>query len=222
VICGAADSFSEFAIFEMEEIDTEPPTCTCVAAGPFVLNSGVHAVTAEANDDSGIDLNTSVLSGIVDASSVGNTTVIFKAVDGAGNETTTVCSYQVQYAPTHLYEGQPTRSVLSPINADGTSVFKQKSTVTVKFRVTDAYGVSVGATGVVQSFQLVRVLTGTASSDVNEVVESTSADSSFRWSADEHLWIFNINTKKLQASKTYLYRINLNDGTAIEFQFGLK
>ncbi len=35
-------------------------------------------------------------------------------------------------------------------------------------------------------------------------------------------WIFNINTANLSAGQTYVYRIQLNDGSSINFRFGLK
>jgi hypothetical protein len=51
---------------------------------------------------------------------------------------------------------------------------------------------------------------------------STTPDAAFRWSATDQQWIFNMNSKALSANKTYYYRITLNDGTSIDFHFGLK
>ncbi len=62
----------------------------------------------------------------------------------------------VQYATGGTCYGGPGHTILQPINADGTSVFKQKSTVPAKFRVCDAYGNSIGTPGVVTSFKLVN------------------------------------------------------------------
>ena len=105
---------------------------------------------------------------------------------------------------------------------DGSSVFKQGSTVPAKFRVCDANGVSIGTAGVVASFKLVQVIAGTTSSTVNEDVVSTTPDTAFRWSASDQQWIFNINTKNLTVGNTYVYNITLNDSSVIAFQFGLK
>jgi MBG domain-containing protein len=118
--------------------------------------------------------------------------------------------------------GAAGHSILQPINADGTSVFKQGSTVPAKFRVCDANGNSIGTAGVVSNFQLEKTISGLSESTVNEPVDSTTPDTAFRWSSTDQLWIFNINTKKLNANKTYVYKISLNDGTYIQFQFGLK
>ncbi|PWB68974.1 MAG: hypothetical protein C3F07_20770 [Anaerolineales bacterium] len=129
----------------------------------------------------------------------------------------------ITYAPFgSLCYGAPGHSILQPINSDGTSVFKQKSTVPAKFRVCDAYGNSIGTQGVVMSFKLVQIITGTTPEPVFEDVVSTTPDTAFRWSSSDQQWIFNINTKSLSPGKTYVYLITLNDGTTIEFKFGLK
>jgi len=53
-------------------------------------------------------------------------------------------------------------------------------------------------------------------------VDSTTPDTAFRWSSSDQQWIFNISTKSLTANMTYYYRITLNDGSTIEFHYGLK
>jgi len=112
--------------------------------------------------------------------------------------------------------------ILQPINADGSSVFKQGSTVPAKFRVADINGNSIGTPGVVTDFKLFKIIVGTEVLEPNEPALSTTPDTAFRWSASDEQWIFNISTKNLAKNKTYVYRITLNDGTAIIFQFGLK
>ena len=138
-------------------------------------------------------------------------------------------NYAIAYQPGTLTVSYSTgaclgdlgRAVLQPVNMDGTSVFKQKSTVPIKFRVCDANGVSV-ATGVVSSFLLVQRITGTAAQDVNEAPVSTTPDTTFRWDPTAQQWIFNLNTKSQQAGVTYRYQIGLADGGSIPFQFGLR
>ncbi len=129
-------------------------------------------------------------------------------------------TFSILYSTGMCY-GAPGHQILQPINADGTSVFKQKSTVPAKFRVCDANGNSVGTPGVVSSFRLIQTIGGTVS-DVDEAVISTTPDTAFRWSSIDQQWIFNINTKNLSANTTYIYRITLNDSSTIQFQFGLK
>lgn len=112
--------------------------------------------------------------------------------------------------------------ILQPINFDGSSVFKQKSTVPAKFRVCDINGNSIGVAGVVSSFRLVQTTAGTIVSTVDEAVDSTTPDAAFRWDPTAQQWIFNMNTKNLVANVTYYYTITLNDNSTITFMFGLK
>jgi len=104
---------------------------------------------------------------------------------------------------------------------DGTSTFKQGSTVPAKFRVCDVAGNSIGAPDVVSSFNLIRIVNGTVSTTVDEAVTSTTPDSNFRWDATAQQWIFNISTKPLAAQATYFYAIGLKDGSTIMFNYGL-
>ena len=112
--------------------------------------------------------------------------------------------------------------ILPPINANGTSIFKQGGTVAAQFRVFDAHGNSVGTPGVVQKFTLVKVVTGTQGTVVNEPASTTTPDTAFYWDQITQQWVFHLGTRQLVAGKTYFYEIDLNDGTSICFSFGLK
>jgi hypothetical protein len=125
----------------------------------------------------------------------------------------------ITYEPPGVFGGHQIRP---PISLSGSSVFKQGSTVPAKFAVFDANGVSIGTPGVVSSFQLVQIINGTVVDYVTDAVDSTTSDSSFRWDTTSQQWIFNISTTALTANTTYVYWITLNDGTTIQFQFGLK
>jgi hypothetical protein len=119
-------------------------------------------------------------------------------------------------------DGDAGHQILQPVNADGTSVWKQGRTIPLKFRVCNASNVSVGTAGVITSFQLVSILQGTAVQTVDETISATTTDSGFRFDTTAQQWIYNLSTAKLSAGKTYVYQISLNDGTAITFQFGLR
>ncbi len=147
------------------------------------------------------------------------------AVFGSGLASNYAITYangnlQVVYS-TAACLGSAGHTILQPINEDGSSVFRQGSTVPAKFRVCDALGNSIGTAGLVVSFRLVQVTNGTITF-VDEAVDSTTPDSAFRWSSSDQQWIFNISTKSLSKNKTYYYQITLNDGTTIDFHFGLK
>jgi hypothetical protein len=214
----AADSVS----FKFD--DTDPTLSPSVSPNPVVLNGS--ATTAAGADDatSGVDAaNTGCDS--VSTSSVGAHSVACTATDNAGNQANKSATYSVIYATGGSCLGSPSHQILQPINANwqtDLSVFKQGSTVPAKFRVCDANGVSIGTAGVVTKFALTQKLSLAASETVDEAVYSTTPDTAFRWSSPDQQWIFNITTKTLKAGTTYVYQITLNDGSTIDFRFGLK
>jgi len=135
-------------------------------------------------------------------------------------------SLAIQYAAAGLVcNGEPGHQILQPINTDNTSVFKLGSTVPTKFRVCDANGVSIGTAGVVTSYGLILQVTD-SSLAVDESQYSTTPDTAFRWDSSAQQWIFNQSTKNNptlnKANTRYYFRIFLNDGTYIDFQYGLK
>jgi len=83
-------------------------------------------------------------------------------------------------------------------------------------------GVSIGTPGVVSNFNIYQTVAGTVVSTVTEDVFSTTPDTMFRWDPTAQQWIFNINNKGYAANQTYFFRITLNDGTFINFHYGLK
>jgi hypothetical protein len=138
-----------------------------------------------------------------------------------GNVASQAAGYTVAYAVGGTCLGSPSRAILQPVNADGSSVFKQGSTVPAKFRVCDANGNSVGSPGVVTSFTATSASNASPSA-VNETIVSTTPDTAFRWDAASQQWIFNISTKNLKAGLRYSYTIGLNDGSQISFSFSLR
>ena len=86
--------------------------------------------------------------GPVVTSTVGTFTVTCTATDVAGNTSTATATYNVVFA-SGICLGEPSRAILQPVNADGSSVFKRSSTVAVKFRVCDASGLAIDAADVV-------------------------------------------------------------------------
>jgi hypothetical protein len=139
------------------------------------------------------------------------------------NAATKTVTILVQYQGVGtICDGDAGHQILQPINADGTSVFKGTSTSPAKFRVCDANGASIGTAGVVSSFSIYQIVGGTVTNIVNEDVASTTPDMAFRWDSTGQQWIFNINNKSYQSNQTYFFRITLNDGTVINFDYGLR
>lgn len=131
-------------------------------------------------------------------------------------------TFAITYAAAGPCLGSPGHQVLPPLAADGSSVARQNATIAVKFRVCDFNGVSVGTPGVITSFRLLRIIEGTATSEVTVEPVSTTPDTEFRWDPGDQQWIFNLSTKDLAAGATYVYSIGLADGSSIEFTFGVR
>lgn len=181
---------------------------------------GVNAGTA-VTDNSGIATLTGDLAGIVPGTYPGGVTAHFEGdpiyyAPADGSNTLTVL-----YSVGNCVDG-PGHTILAPISAAGTSTFKQGSTVPAKFRVCDSNGNSIGTPGVVASFRIINVSSGTSSTSTDLSVDSTTPDTAFRWDPTAQQWIYNINTKSLAAGNTYVFRIQLNDRSNIDFQFGLR
>ena len=117
--------------------------------------------------------------------------------------------------------------VLPPINSDGSSVYQRKggSTIPVKFRVCAANGSAIsnpaavfaGTGGTLTMLSAVR---GTIN-NINEADGTDIPDAAFRWDASGQQWIFNMATNNLSSGNTYLFRINLANGS-IQFVVGVK
>jgi hypothetical protein len=70
---------------------------------------------------------------------------------------------------------------------------------------------------------LIQIVNGTVTTNVNEVVDSTTPDANFRWDPSAQQWIFNISNKGLAGpNRTYFFRVLLNDNSEIRFDYGLR
>lgn len=209
-------------------IDKTAPVITITTpsdGASYLFNSSVAANFSTSDALSGLDgatqTSTTPNGGSINTSSVGSKSFTVSVTDKAGNPATKTNNYSVIYTPPGSACGGAGHVILQPINVDGTSVFKKGSTVPAKFRVYDANCASIGTQGVVTSFVLMYI-GSSGNAAVNEVVDSTTPDTVFRWSPTDQQWIFNVNTKNLVAGQKYFYRITLNDGSYIDFAFSLK
>jgi len=225
-LCDAVNNCSTAGPVGGNMIDRKAPSISIAspAAASYLLNQSAASSYGCSDGGSGsASCSGPVASGSnFDTASVGAKSFTVTATDNVGNSTNSAVNYSVIYASGGMCNGNAGHSILQPINVDGSSVFKQGSTVPAKFRVCDANGNSVGAAGVVASFNLVQTMSGTVVATVNEPVDSTTPDANFRWDSTAMQWIFNINTKTLSKNVTYFFRVTLNDGTTINFNFGLK
>jgi probable HAF family extracellular repeat protein len=192
--------------------------------GIHLLNSSVASNYSCNDATSGLQsCSGSVPNGTsINTTAAGSFNFVVNATDKAGNTAQVANPYSIRYSPAGApCRGEIGHAALQPINSDGSSVFRQGSTIPIKFRVCDANGVSIGTPGVVSGFELTQVV-GTTTQVVNETSTSVDAEAAFRWDAANQQWIRNLSTKDLPSGQTYVYRIRLNDTTSIGFQFGLR
>jgi len=101
--------------------------------------------------------------------------------------------------------------------------FKQKSTIPVKFRISNAAGQPVTNA---QAYLAVYYLVAGAPEGEPEVVSTSAGDSGnmFRYSPTDDLYIFNLSTKSsgFRAPFTYRALVRLDDGNSYSIDFGLK
>jgi hypothetical protein len=124
------------------------------------------------------------------------------AKDNAGNTSdATDAVYDVIYGWGEIQQ---------PVNADGSSVFKLKSTVPVKFKLYDGLGNSV--TTAMATIYVSKIDDSIVGYEI-EAVSTASATTGnlFRYDAAEQQYVFNLATKNLSIG-TWRIRIHLNDG----------
>jgi hypothetical protein len=194
--------------------------------GQTVTFAGTEFTTAGLVNGDTVTSVTLTSAGAPAAAAVGTYPIVATAAAGIGlgNYSITYVNgtLTVLFAPAGgTCDGDLGHTILQPINADGSSTFKQGSTVPAKFRVCDANGNSIGTPGTVTAFNLISIISGTTTQTVDESVVSTTPDTAFRWDPTAQQWIFNISTKPLSTHATYVYRIQLSDGSSITFQYGL-
>lgn len=114
--------------------------------------------------------------------------------------------------------------VQPPINNDGSSVFKFKSTIPVKLRVQDCNGSAVS--GLQITIMLTMVSGATPGLEINEPISTSAADSGFmlRYDVSGQQYIYNLATKPLP-DPSAIYQIKLtivSTGQVVTVNFGLK
>jgi hypothetical protein len=129
----------------------------------------------------------------------------------------------VDYEPAgHACTNGPGHVILAPISPAGTTAFGPATrNIAVQFRVCGANGASVATAGVVRSFTLVSVNGVPSSTPAPLGGPFTFVPGLLAGGAGSAGWQFNLSTANLTHRTTYAYRITLNDGTVINFQFHL-
>ncbi|RYU14108.1 HYR domain-containing protein [Nocardioides iriomotensis] len=215
VVCSASDAAGNVgdSKFEVTVQDTTAPVITVPAhvTATAASASGAAVTWAGASATDIVDGNVPVSCDRARGSTfaLGTTEVQCSAADAAGNEARK--SFTVTVAV-------PWSGILQPVNTDGSSVFKQGSTIPVKFRLT---GTAANVNGL--SAKLSYQRTGTSAGAVTEAVSTSNATTGnlFRWDPDGQLYIFNLGTKGLSVG-TYQLIVDLGDGQQHSVKIALK
>ncbi len=115
--------------------------------------------------------------------------------------------------------------LLSPVNADGMSVFKYGSTIPMKIKITDCQGTSVSGLSPAIKFQKVSADAVTA---INETTSTSAADTNnvMRYDSTNGQYIYNLASKSL-VDPSATYRAVISEGNSTpnpmtSQNFGLK
>lgn len=102
---------------------------------------------------------------------------------------------------------------LPPVNPEGASIFRRRSVIPLKFRLTDCSGAPVA--DAVARVSLFFYSSGIVGTEIEDVSSSGMAntDDLYRYDAADDQYIYNLDTTPLMANTSYLVRTSLDDGT---------
>lgn len=202
-------------------VDATKPTASFddCPSNPIAKGSTVEVRWSAADDLNGSGLKgTSTGSTTLDTNSAGNKLAEGPAPqDNVGNVgDAPKCFYDVHEVATNKYSST---GILQPINPDGSSVFKIKSTIPVKIKLTgDSAGITNGDFKVSLAKQGSTV---TGSQDEQVISTSAHTGNTMRYDSAADQYIFNLGTSKMTTG-TYNVIVDLGDGTTREAQFSLR
>ena len=112
--------------------------------------------------------------------------------------------------------------LLQPVNQDGSSIFQQKSTIPLKFRLASCGGQSI--TTAVATLEVVPYTAGFVGTVEEGSLPNTRADIGdvFRFDAKGNQYIYNLGTRTLMPGRSYILRIRIDGGPAHETLISLK
>jgi dipeptidyl aminopeptidase/acylaminoacyl peptidase len=182
------------------QVDTEKPALALDCPASVLLHGSASVLVTASDDQSGLrdDPSGSVP---VDTDTAGDQTIARTAVDNVGHVRTASCDVGVQYA----YSG-----LLSPVNRDGSSVFKLNSTVPLKLRLADAADRDVDTAHIVVEME--RYSSSVLGTEIESTVTATPTngkDFTYHGAGEYH---YNLSTKPLSVG-TWNIKLTLGDGT---------
>jgi hypothetical protein len=199
-------------------LDKTPPVLTMpVLASSYVYNASLTLAFSSADPLSGIATSQATFNGSPVQSGTtftlnhpGTNTFTLTATDVAGNTSTRTVTFSVLYS----FGG-----FLPPVPNDSPGLFKLGSVVPVKFRLTDASGLSVATAVARLSLQMYM-----GGQPVGTPIDATppgNADVGDLFRYDGSQYIYNLSTKPLTVG-TWQLQVRLDDGTVHGVAIGLK
>ncbi len=199
--------------FEVLVFDTPVLTLPGTIEAPATTTSGA-LVTYSASAMDGVDGAITPICTPPSGSTFpfGTTTVNCTATDSDGNTTSGSFDVKVPY---------PWSGFLQPIDADGSSIFKLGSTISVKFQLT---GVAAGITNAVATLSVSKVSSAITGTDTEAISNSqATTGNTFRYDAtgNQNQYVYNLSTKDLSVG-TWRLSIDLRDGVSRTVLVSLK
>jgi hypothetical protein len=199
-------------------LDKTPPVLAMPVLAPsYVYNASLMLTFNSSDALSGIAISEATFNGSAVVSGTtftlnhpGTNTFTLTATDVAGNTSTSTATFSVLYD----FGG-----FLPPVPGDSSGVFKLGSVVPVKFRLTDAGGLSVATAVAHLSLQMYA-----GGMPVGTPIDATppgNADAGDLFRYDGNQYIYNLSTKAL-AVGTWQLQVRLDDGTVHSVAIGLK
>ncbi len=198
------------------KVDRTPPKLApAVTPNPVVQGRPATAAANATDSASGIASQSCTPA---TSATPGTRTVTCQATDAAGNSTTVATPYLVTPA---TCGGVADRTALTPIDADGSSVFLRISAIPIVFRACDASGKPIGTAGFVTGISRVSSTPLPGSARVNEGIYLLPTIKPV-YVKLAGTWVGSIGLASLSPGTRYTYRVSLSDGSWFTFTFGVR
>ena len=208
-----ASGNSASAIQTITVVDTTPPAITVPATLTVLVNEPKSEFDKTGSATDIVDANPILTNNAPSVFPAGITTVTWTATDASGNIAHATTVVTGNYNVLDL-------KFLQPINMDGNSVFKLKSTVPTKFQLTDYYGDYVSTA--VANLKTTKFSNNAVGDDVETISTAAATTGTlFRYDMTSNQYIFNLGTKSLSTGGYQITAV-LDSGQKIQVVISLK